>query len=243
MNRKPETETYLECERGRVFVLMMFVGGFFGAFTFSIRGGVFCNAQTANFVLFAMALGNANWMHALYYLIPMTAYMMGAFISEWAAIRIKRLGVIRWDTLFIMIEMLVVLVLGFLPETAPYQITQVLVNLICSMQYNTFRQAEGVPMATTFCTNHTRQIGIALCKALRHRKESKGKDYAHRLLLHFGMLVTFVLGGVIATMLCRVFLGKAVWFALIPLGITLVDLLYADLKKEKGELDIVPHGH
>jgi uncharacterized membrane protein YoaK (UPF0700 family) len=142
-----------------------------------------------------------------------------------------------------MIEMLVVLVLGFLPETAPYQITQVLVNLICSMQYNTFRQAEGVPMATTFCTNHTRQIGIALCKALRHRKESKGKDYAHRLLLHFGMLVTFVLGGVIATMLCRVFLGKAVWFALIPLGITLVDLLYADLKKEKGELDIVPHGH
>jgi uncharacterized membrane protein YoaK (UPF0700 family) len=239
MNRKPETETYLECERGRVFVLMMFVGGFFGAFTFSIRGGVFCNAQTANFVLFAMALGNANWMHALYYLIPMTAYMMGAFISEWAAIRIKRLGVIRWDTLFIMIEMLVVL----LPETAPYQITQVLVNLICSMQYNTFRQAEGVPMATTFCTNHTRQIGIALCKALRHRKESKGKDYAHRLLLHFGMLVTFVLGGVIATMLCRVFLGKAVWFALIPLGITLVDLLYADLKKEKGELDIVPHGH
>ena len=38
----------------------MGVAGFYGAFTYSIRGGVFCNAQTANFVLFAMAWAMAN---------------------------------------------------------------------------------------------------------------------------------------------------------------------------------------
>jgi uncharacterized membrane protein YoaK (UPF0700 family) len=235
-----ETE-YLECEKGWIFVLMMFVGGYFGAFTYSIRGGLFCNAQTANFVLCAMALGSGNFRHASYFLIPMSAYFMGAFISESVAYRIKKFRLIRWDTLFVMIEICAVIFLGSLPESAPYQITQVLVNLICSMQYNTFRQAEGVPMATTFCTNSLRQVGIALCKTIRHRGE--GTEYFHHALEHLGMLCVFVTGGICATILCRIFLGRALWITLIPLSVVLSDLLYADIKKEKGRLDVIPHGH
>jgi uncharacterized membrane protein YoaK (UPF0700 family) len=234
-------EDYLECEKWWVFALMMLTAGYFGAFTYSIRGGVFCNAQTANFVLFAMALGNAQWAHAFYYLIPMSAYLLGAYVSESAALHIKKLRFIRWDTLLIAIEMTVVAFLGLLPESAPYQITQVLINLICSMQYNTFRQAEGVPMATTFCTNHLRQVGIALCKAVRHPDENEG--YLRRVRLHFGMLVLFVAGGVCSTILCRLCQGKAIWGTLIPLGIVFFDLLYADIKTERDKLDVVPHGH
>ena len=48
---------YRESERWWVYSILMGVSGFYGAFTYSIRGGVFCNAQTANFVLFAMAVG------------------------------------------------------------------------------------------------------------------------------------------------------------------------------------------
>jgi uncharacterized membrane protein YoaK (UPF0700 family) len=241
VKRESKVDEYLECEKWWIFALMMMVGGYFGAFTYSIRGGVFSNAQTANFVLFAMALGNGNWSHAAYFLIPMSAYLMGAFLSEGLALKIKELKLIRWDTLFVLIEMIVVIFLGMLPETAPYQITQVLINLICSMQYNTFRQAQGVPMATVFCTNHIRQVGIALCKAFRHRGEDR--TYGVRALVHFGMLCVFVIGGVCATVLCKVLLGKALWMTLIPLGIVFADLLYADIVKEKGKLDMIPHGH
>jgi uncharacterized membrane protein YoaK (UPF0700 family) len=240
--RNEETEIdYLECEKWWVFALMMLTAGYFGAFTYSIRGGMFCNAQTANFVLFAMALGKAEWKHAFYYLIPMSAYLMGAYISESLALRIKRFHMIRWDTLLIAIEMAVVLFIGFLPESAPYQITQVLINLICSMQYNTFRQAQGVPMATTFCTNHLRQVGIALCKAVRHPGENAA--YLRRSRIHFCMLVVFVVGGVCSTVLCHYFLGRAIWGALVPLGVVFFDLLYADIKTERDKLDMVPHGH
>ena len=75
-------KSYLECEKKWIFEMLIFVAGFYGAFTYSIRGGVFCNAQTANFVLFAMAIGNRQFGQALYYLIPMGAYLLGAIISE-----------------------------------------------------------------------------------------------------------------------------------------------------------------
>lgn len=153
---------YLECERHWVFALLIFVGGFYGVYTYLLRGGVFCNAQTANFVLFAIELGNFHWSKAAYYLIPMTAYMAGAFVSEAVSIKLTRVKFLRWETVLVAIEILFIIVLGFIPDSAPFQISQIAINFICSMQYNTFRQAEGIPMATTFCTNHVRQVGIHL---------------------------------------------------------------------------------
>lgn len=99
--------------------MLMFVGGFFGAFTYTIRGGVFCNAQTANFVLFAMAIGDAHWVKALYFIIPISAYFLGAFLSEMALSPIHWKYPIRWETFLIIIEMLLVAALGLLPRALP----------------------------------------------------------------------------------------------------------------------------
>lgn len=232
-------EEFLECERPWVFAVLTGVGGFFGAFTYSVRGGVFSNAQTANFVLFAMALGQMQWQKALYYLIPMSAYLLGAVISESIAGPIRHQQKLRWDTWFILLEMIAVVFLGLLPESAPYQITQITVNFICSMQYNTFRRAQNIPMATTFCTNHVRQVGVAFSKFCRHRE----KTAWNRMMFHLGMLGVFVLGGVAATILCRFFQGKAMFALLIPLGIIFIDFVHADIKARKEEWNKVPRGH
>lgn len=235
----PLPQHYLECEKTWVFALLMAVGGFLGAFTYVLRGGVFCNAQTGNLVLLGIALGEGNWSRALYLLLPIGAYFLGTVVSEVIAGPIKRFHLIRWDTLFIILEIIAVIILGLIPETAPYQITQVTVNFICSMQYNTFRQAQGIPMATTFCTNHLRQAAVWLTKYVKHREHPQ----IARFLSHLLMLAVFVAGGLLSTILCRLFLGRAIFFALIPLVILLADFLYADLKKEKGELSRVPGGH
>jgi len=229
----------MECERSWIFGLLMMSSGLMGAFTYAIRGGVFCNAQTGNLVLFGMSLGDGNWKEAAYLLIPITAYGLGAVVSETLPISIKKAGLIRWDTLLIGLEILVTLLLGLVPESAPYQISQVAINFMCSMQYNTFRQAEGVPMATTFCTNHVRQVGIHFVKWIR-----KGdRAYLSRCLNHVKMLVMFVAGSTIGMVLCRFFLGKAIWGASLLLLIVFIDLLHADLTKEKGMLERVPRGH
>lgn len=240
MSEKLENTEYLECEKKWVYQTLIFIAGFYGAFTYSIRGGVFCNAQTANFVLLAMAIGNGKWSEALYYLVPMSAYLLGAVMSEALPKPMKKLKLIRWDTLLIFIEMIVVIGLGFIPEKAPYQISQIAINFICSMQYNTFRQAQGIPMATTFCTNHVRQVGIGLWSGL---KSNGDKAQLKKSFEHFIMLLFFTLGGVASTVLCNLILGKAIWFSLIPLGVILVNFLYADLKKEKSRMAQKPHGH
>ena len=109
------TENYLECERNRVYYTLIAIAGFFGAYTFLLRGKVFCNAQTGNLVLLGLAIGQAEWETAAYYLFPISAYMAGAFISELLPNPVKYHLKIRWDTLLIAVEMATVLVLGFVP--------------------------------------------------------------------------------------------------------------------------------
>ena len=150
-----EEEGFLECERWRCFLLLITVGGFFGAYTFSVKGGIFCNAQTANIVLFGMALGNMDWSRAAYLLIPISSYFIGTMVSEYLALKIKKYRKLRWDTILIGIEIITVIILGLLPSSVPDQVFQVTINFICAMQFNTFRQAEKVGMATTFVTNQT----------------------------------------------------------------------------------------
>ena len=217
---KKKRPYYLVCERRWVYHLLIIVAGYFGAFTYLLRGNVFCNAQTGNVVLMGLALGNGQWRSAVYYLIPISAYLLGAFVSE----------------------LLAVVVLGVIPDSAPVQISQIMINFIASMQYNTFRQAEGVPMATTFATNHIRQLGIGLAKEILHR-HSEDKSHRVKILRHFQMLIFFVLGAVVGTVFCNLLAGRAIWVTLLPLGIVFGAMLHADLTTEKNMVEKKPAGH
>lgn len=244
MNKKMQNNDtyYLMCERNWIYYVLMTVAGFFGAYTYLLRGNVFCNAQTGNVVLMGMALGAGKWEEGIYYLIPISAYLIGAFISELVPNPIKRYLPMRWDTLLIGIEMLAVFALGFVPDSAPVQISQVTINFIASMQYNTFRQAEGIPVATTFATNHIRQIGVGLAKELRHR-HSEEKPHRKKLVKHLEMLIYFLVGAVLGTVCCRFMSGKAIWITLIPFAVIFAALLHADLTIEKNMVEKKPSGH
>ncbi len=234
-----EKQKYLVCERRSVFALLTLSAGMMGAYTFNLRGGVFCNAQTANVVLMAIAFGAGNWSEGCYYLIPISAYLAGAFLSEILPSPVRRFGFLRWDTYLVAFECLALFAIGFIPLSWPHHLVQVLVNFIASMQYNTFRQAEGIPMATTFCTNQLRQVGVGFAKMLR-----KGdRDGLHRALFFLGMLGCFFAGGVLSTVASHLLFAKAIWLNLIPLGIVLVRLVRADLVEEKELLSQKPAGH
>ena len=61
-----------------------------------------------------MALGNMDWSRAAYLLIPISSYFIGTMVSEYLALKIKKYGKLRWDTILIGIEIITVIILGLL---------------------------------------------------------------------------------------------------------------------------------
>lgn len=237
MNEKPNKNLYLMCERYFIFECLIMAAGMLGAYTLILRGGVFCNAQTANVALMAVAFGQGNFKQGLYYLIPISAYTCGALLSEFLPKRVRNIHFLRWDTYLIGFEMIIIFIIGRLPLSSPPQIAQVLINFICSMQYNTFRQAEGIPMATTFVTNHIRQFGIGIAEVL-NKRDIKALS---RAVKHFRMILFFLFGGVLMSCICRVMAERSIWTALFPMMIVFIFLAYADLSNE--DIGRKPHGH
>ncbi len=220
-------KTYPEYEKRWVFALLIFVAGFYGGYTLCVRGGVFCNGQTGNIALLGVALGGGDWQRALYYLIPISAYLLGIMVSETIPHHVRWFR-LRWDTLLTLIEIGLVTIMGFIPATAPHQICQVIINFICAMQYNTFRRAEGLSMATTFCVNHIRVMGISLTQLLS--RKNRQPESAAQFRAHGLMILCFLVGAVSAGFLCRIFDVRAIWWMLLPLVILFLDLLLADMK-------------
>ena len=224
-----EKATYPMRERRYLFWLLVTVGGFFGAYTYAVRGGIFCNAQTANIVLFSMALARLEFSEVGRLLIPISAYFVGIFLSEGLGRLKKKPSRISFGTLLVGFEALFVVAIALLPESLPHFIAQISLSFITAMQFNTFRQNEGIPMATTFVTAHIRETGSHLV----HAVAEKDRLARHRFLMHGAMVAFFILGGVVSTLLCTVLGTYALFGALPLLFIAFALLLTDDLKRKK----------
>ena len=91
------------------FALLIFSGGFYGGYTYSLRGQVFANAQTANLVIMMLSLGKGKWGRALYSLAPFTAYMVGVILSEYIGQKHKNLKKRDFEEKILLFESLVCL--------------------------------------------------------------------------------------------------------------------------------------
>lgn len=217
-------EFYLECEKHWVYWLLIAVGGYYGAYTYTVRGGIFCNAQTANVVLLSMALGTKRWLDAAYLLIPISSYFLGTIIAEILGRRGKAPGHLRWDTILVGVEIPTVIILGALPASAPDQICQVTLNFLCAMVFNTFRSNQGVPMATTFVTNHIRQSGRNIIISALDRDEGASL----RWKIHLSMILMFLLGGIIAAIVSEYVGVRSIWGTVPILLYVFIKLVIAD---------------
>ena len=224
-------KTNLETEKQWVYQVLILVAGFYGGYTMQIRGGVFSNAQTGNIALMGLALGNGNWQGALYYLFPLGAYILGALVSEFQPTTLRKL---RWSTALILFEILMVAVMGFIPASAPHQICQIIICFICAMQFNTFRGVHGVAQATTFVSNHVRQVGVAVAWLLGKQK-TKAQALEH-LWVHGSMVLCFLAGVTLAALTCRFMGVRAIWCNLLPLGALFAVLLRGDLTNKELQM-------
>ena len=200
-------EEFKIVERLFFFALLMFVGGFYGGYTYSLRGKVFANAQTANLVMMMLSFGNGDWKRGLYSFVPLTAYICGVCFAELLGERLNRKNQLVFERILLLCEAFISLLIGFMPAAVPDRIPQVMLSFICAMQFTVFKKAEGLSMATTFCTNHIRQMGVNLVKGIRDNDDNA--FFVSRS--HGFMLLSFCAGAFVAVSTSHVFGYYCIW--------------------------------
>ena len=164
-------------------------GGFQDAYTYNVRNGVFSNAQTGNVVLMSQHLMEGNWMRALHYLFPVLAFAFGVLVAERIGHTYKNARKIHWRQIVVLIEILILLAVGFMPQKFNMAATM-LVSFACAMQVQTFRKVNGYGYASTMCIGNLRSGTAALSAYMRDRRP----EQIRQAMYYFGIILFFAGG-------------------------------------------------
>lgn len=205
-----------------VGLLLTAVGGFLEAYTYLLRGGVFCNAQTGNIVLLGLSLAQKDIAQALYYPLPILAFVLGIWLSSVIQERMTVREALHWIHILVVIEIICLFFIGFMPQGPADNIANVIVAFICSLQYNTFRKVNGIPYASTFCTNNLRMTTENLYRLIKHKDRASGRNFLHYSLI----LLTFFAGAFFGTVAIRFWHIRAVWICCLILMVVLIILIF-----------------
>ena len=132
-------------QMSEAFITALFLsvsGGLQDVYTYLYRGKVFANAQTGNIVLMAFALG--------------------IFVAEFIRLKLKRMQWLHWRQLVVLFEILMLFVVGFLPQELNL-LANSLVSSSCAMQVQSFRKVNGYAFASTMCIGNLRSGMDSLC--------------------------------------------------------------------------------
>lgn len=194
-------------ERLIVGLCLAVAGGFLDAYTYILHGGVFANAQTGNIVLFGIFLAEGAWNYAFYVFMPILAFIVGIFATEWFSYYFHTIHHIHWRQIVLLIEMLLLFALGFLPLSVPDILVNTTIAFVCSVQVNSFRKLEGMAYSTTMCTGNLRSAVEYLSMAIVNHDS----NLLRKSLRYWYIILAFTAGAALGAVLCGIFLQQAVW--------------------------------
>lgn len=188
-----------------------------GAYSYFLKGGVFANAETANLLILAFNIAELNTEGIISVLYPISAFFIGTFFSQ---MFIEKLGR-RWIPTLLIVEIMALISLSLLPSETPDRVFHVVIAVLSSMQFNTFRKARGVAMSTLFCTAHLRGFGASLYSAIADRKGEELK----KSLYHGGLIMTFLAGGISCSLISKSLGGYTIALSSLPILFVLQEVL------------------
>lgn len=201
-------------ESFRLSAILALSGGFQDAYTYNVRDEVFANAQTGNIVLMSQRFMQGEWIKGLHYLFPVLAFVIGVLVAERIGHRYKKAQKIHWRQIIVIIEIFILLLVGFLPVRYN-MIAAVLVSFTCAMQVQSFRKVHGYGYASTMCIGNLRSGTESLSVYMRDKNREALKKAMH----YYGIILIFAIGAGIGG-ICSLHLGTgAIWVSAVLLGI------------------------
>jgi Predicted membrane protein len=204
----------------RLGILLAIVGGFLDGYTFICRGGVFANAQTGNIVLVGIDAAKGDFVQAFMALLPILAFIVGIIVTE----KIKDFdfpssaSITYSEQIIIIIEVTVLFIIGFIPNTMPHAFATLPISFVSSVQIASFSKLVDSPYSTTMCTGNLRTASQAAYKAFI-KKDANSSLKTKRYMT---IIFSFIIGACFSGFLTLLFGVKSIWFASLILIISLL---------------------
>ena len=197
-------------ESFRLSALLSFSGGLQDAYTYNVRGKVFANAQTGNVVLMSQNFMQGNFLQGFHYMCPLISFSLGIFVAERIENKVKNSEKIHWRQIILLIEMIALIVVGFLPVKVNL-LANMIVSFSCAMQVQTIKKVHGYGYASTMCIGNLRSGTESLSQYLR----DKNKDSLYKALHFFGIILIFAIGAGLGGVLSGVFGLSTIWISVL----------------------------
>lgn len=211
--------------------LLALSGGFLDVYTYVCRDGVFANAQTGNMVLLGAKLVKGEFAQALYYLIPILAFVAGVIISEMVRKRFSESSQFHWRQIIIVVEIFALLAASFMPQNELNNIiVNITVSFVCSLQVESFRIINDSVLATTMCTGNLRSASELIYKYKTERLPEQKKA----IITYLSVIGFFIFGAVAGAAVCAFLSYRAIAVPCVLLFIVFMLMFIKDKRKIKG---------
>lgn len=207
-----------------VYLLLALSGGCTDAYSYLVRDHVFANAQTGNMLMLGVKIMDRDHAAALEYLWPILAFALGVFVADLIRYR-SREAFIHWRQYALVAEMLVLILVCNLSQQYN-ELANVLISMVCGIQVETFRAVNGNAIATCMCIGDLRS-GVFNLDMFFQTKEF---HYLKRSMVYMGVIVAFIVGAMIESLLVDRLAEKALYFSLISLSIAFLLMLRSPRK-------------
>ncbi len=189
---------------------MAFVGGGTSAYALMVRGN-FGQAQTANLTeLFIHLLVGDDYLDVLYRLGAFLLFMLALAISHVLKRKVPE-EILQMVTFIV--ELLCVLITGFLPMSLPNMLALWPVFTMAGFQWGAFAGADGFNCSTIFCSNNCKQ---ALFGWMDYHYDKKRRSFEQGRF--YTATVCFFYTGTCAFVFLTMHLkGHAIWFEVAPI--------------------------
>lgn len=192
-------------ESVRLGVVLAIVGGFMDAYSYLCRDQVFANAQTGNMLLFGVRLSERNFAMAFHYFLPVMAFTAGIVLSDVVRHKAGNISLFHWRQISVLVEAVILLGVSFVPAGMSL-LANTMTSMACGIQVESFRKIHGNGIATTMCIGNLRSGTQCFCDYfIRKEKNSFRKG-----VLYYGIILCFITGAVIGSIMIRYFHERSI---------------------------------
>jgi len=207
---------------------LTFVGGFIDAYTYVQRGRVLAAGQTGNIVFMSVDIAQHNLPGIITKVMTMIFFCLG--VATVGIMKHKKNRSHYWRLTSLVAEMIVCLIVGFLPKSVSNLYIVPPLAFVMAMQNISFSQIEGLGYNNVFSTGNLKKSVIALVEYFYHHRQGD----ITTAKIYFELVLGFSLGAVVSALLQKWLFLRTIW--VVPILLIIVGGYYSILLYNRNDL-------